>query len=82
MRLQSVELLAQTVRARFQTTSLHSLSSGFTVDDVRFLLQAVNIIASHAISFYDFDTSDDAGRKPCEIWSNMKSELEMIAART
>jgi hypothetical protein len=78
MRLQSVELLARVVQARFRRASTTDVPGSLSVDDVRFLLRAVNVVASHSISYYDFEPGDHGDRKPCEIWSNMKTELEHL----
>ncbi|EGP85084.1 uncharacterized protein MYCGRDRAFT_95302 [Zymoseptoria tritici IPO323] len=82
-RLQSVELLAQTTEAYFRTRGAQEHSTGLSPGDVWFLMQAVNIVASHAIPYYDFNESgNDRGREPCETWYNMKSELELLVAQT
>lgn len=88
MRLESVELLAEVIRhhlhvptpqAHIQDKSTgNEYDLGLNESDVNFLVQAMNVVASHPISSYDIDQAENARRRRHETWTNMEQQLRAL----
>ncbi|KXT01434.1 hypothetical protein AC578_9543 [Pseudocercospora eumusae] len=71
MRLESVELLASTIRRHFSDSD----SEGLVPDDIDFSLQAMNIVATHPVLDLGLQRRQD-------IWLSMEDKLHKLIGRT
>lgn len=69
MRLESVEVLHHIVRQRL------SVCTGLTAPHVEFVLNAMDVVASHPITAYDVDQGESGSRAWRGIWMAMQREL-------
>ena len=78
MRLESVDFLQQIVTKRL-TLIQGREKKGLSGEDVLFVLETTNVVASHPISSFDTEQSEAGRRRRREIWKNMENELTAIA---
>ena len=71
MRLESVELLASTIRKHFDDSDCE----GLVPDDVNFLMQAMDIVATHPVLDLGLQRRQD-------IWLSMEEKLNRLIGRT
>lgn len=89
MRLESVELLAEVIRHHLHVptplANEHSVSkdtkTGLRRDDIEFLFQALNIVASHPISTYDTEQVQNGRKSQHETWSSLEQQLRALNIR-
>lgn len=79
MRLESVELLAQLIRTHLgQMTVVDDDLSYLTAEGVMFLVNAMDVVASHPISTYDL-VQDEGGRlRQRATWKTMDQRLNLL----
>lgn len=78
MRLESVDFLQQVVRQRLAQIEGRE-RKGLDTGDVTFVLETMQIVASHPISSFDTEQSEDGKRRRREIWSDMERKLSAMA---
>ncbi|KXT15746.1 hypothetical protein AC579_1517 [Pseudocercospora musae] len=71
MRLESVELLASTIRKHFDESD----AEGLGPDDMKFLMQAMDIVATHPVLDLGLQRRQD-------IWLNLEEKLNKLIGRT
>jgi hypothetical protein len=78
MRLESVDFLQHIVTKRL-TQMQGREKKGLSREDVVFVLDTMNIVASHPISSFDTEQSEAGRRRRREIWDDMEGKLIAMA---
>ena len=78
MRRESVDLLQQIVTKRLKRVEGRE-KKGLSKDDVLFVLEGMDIVASHPISSFDTEQSEAGRRRRRDIWSDMERKLSAMA---
>lgn len=74
MRGESVELLRRIVESRLERVERRS-ERGLEVEDVHFVVGAMDVVASHPISTFDTEQSEVGRQRRREGWHAMESKL-------
>lgn len=74
MRLESVELLGRIVSRRLERISSTN-GKGLKVEDVWFVVSAMEVVASHPISTFDTEQSELGRQRRREGWCTMEAKL-------
>ncbi|KAI5365483.1 hypothetical protein Slin14017_G053730 [Septoria linicola] len=85
MRLESVELLAIHIRTYLIASRGQAADDGeigLKRDDVEFIIQAMDIIASHPISTYQLTTTGSSTEQQQQTWSAMSRKLSALSRET
>lgn len=75
MRLESIELLQQVVRARVLRSLSLREGYGLIMADVCFVTDAMRIVAEHRISSHDTEQSEGGRKRRRSIWAGMEKQL-------
>jgi hypothetical protein len=78
MRLESVDFLQQVVSKRLRQVQARTRKRLSKVD-VLFVLETMDIVASHPISSFDTEQSEAGRRRRRDIWSDMETKLSALA---
>lgn len=81
MRLESVDFLQQVVLRRLKQVQERE-KSGLKGEDVLFVLETMDIVASHPISSFDTEQSEAGRRRRRDIWNDMETKLSAMARDT
>ena len=75
MRLESVELLHETVMQRLRHPSASGGEIGLSRLDIQFLVEAMGVVATHPISSFDTEQTENGRKRRHAIWARMKGGL-------
>ena len=78
MRLESIDFLQQVVSKRLRQAQART-KKGLSRADVLFVLDTMDIVASHPISSFDTEQSEAGRRRRRDIWSDMETKLTALA---
>jgi len=78
MRLESVDFLQQVVSKRLRHVQARK-KKGLNRADVLFVLETMDIVASHPISSFDTEQSEAGRRRRRDIWTDMEAQLTALA---
>ncbi|KAK3686320.1 hypothetical protein LTR37_019958, partial [Vermiconidia calcicola] len=76
MRLESVELLCSIVRQRLGQLG------GLSRSDVEFIVEAMDIVASHPVSTFDSEQSEDGRRRRRDMYTTMERHLMALCSQS
>ncbi|KAK3717861.1 hypothetical protein LTR37_005633, partial [Vermiconidia calcicola] len=76
MRLESVELLCSIVRQRLGQLG------GLSRSDVEFIVEAMDIVASHPVSTFDSEQSEDGRRRRRDMYTTMERHLMALCGQS
>lgn len=78
MRLESVDFLQQVVDKRLRLIQGRE-KKGLRKEDVMFVLQTMDIVASHPISSFDTEQSEAGRKRRRDVWNDMEAKLSAMA---
>ena len=81
MRLESVDFLQQVVNKRLRLVQSRE-KKGLVKADLLFVLDTMDIVASHPISSFDTEQSEAGRRRRRDIWFDMEAKLSTLAKGT
>lgn len=75
MRVESIDLLRSVILRRLNPPAAAKERIGFTKSDVDFIVNAIDVVASHPISLFDTEQSEAGKQRRRMTWYSMEQKL-------